>query len=128
MKVLLALAFVTVLALAGCSGSGGTQVPPQDADGNYVIRLSSSNKFSPMVARVPAGATVSWVNDAGVHDVTAQDGSWSSDDSETGLGRKMAAGDSFQKQFVTPGEYEYECGLHASQGMKGTIIVEEAST
>lgn len=126
MKLLLAISLLTLLALAGCSGSGGAEVPSRDADGNYVIHLSAGNKFSPMVAKIPAGSSVSWVNDAGVHDVTAQDGSWSSDDAETGLGHKMAAGETFQKQFVTPGEYDYECQLHSSQGMKGTIIVEDA--
>ena len=127
MKLLLALSLLTLLALAGCSGSGGAQVPSQDANGNYVIHLNSGNKFSPMVAKVPAGATVSWVDDSGVHDVTAHDESWSSDDEETGLGHKMSAGDHFEKQFVTPGEYDYHCQLHSGQGMKGTIIVEEAA-
>ena len=127
MKLLVAATLLAALALAGCSGSGGAQVPDQDSDGNYVVHLSVNNKFTPMVAKVPAGATILWVNDGGVHDVTAHDGSWSSDDDDTGLGHKRAEGDEFAKQFAEPGEYDYHCQLHSSSGMKGTIVVEAAA-
>lgn len=123
MKAILAIALLSLLALAGCSGSG-PQTPSQDADGNYVIHLTSANKFTPMNAKVPAGSNVTWVNDGGIHDVTAHDGSWSSDDTATGLGHKMAKGESFSKQFLTPGTYDYHCENHISMGMKGTLLVE----
>lgn len=122
MKALLAIALLGTLALAGCSGSSGeATVPAQDAEGNYVIHMTASNKFSPMVAKVPVGATVKWVNDGGVHDVTADDGSWGSDDD---LGRKTQPGDSYTHTFTVAGEVDYHCELHRSAGMKATIVVE----
>ena len=121
MKALLAIALLGTLALAGCSGSGGdATVPAQDGDGNYVIHMTASNKFTPMVAKVPVGATVKWVGDGGIHDVTAHDDSWSSDDE----GSKLQAGDSYTHTFTAAGEVDYHCQLHASAGMKGTIVVE----
>ena len=124
MKALVAVALLSLVALAGCSGSG-PQTPAQDAEGNYLVHMSAGNKFSPMIAKVPVGASVSWVNDGGVHDVTAHDGSWSSDDATSpGLGHKMQKGERYTRTFDQAGEVEYHCVIHASTGMKGTLIVE----
>lgn len=123
MKLLVAFLAVAAFALAGCSTTDGAVTPNMDAEGRYVIHLTAANRFSPADAKVPANATVIWVNDGGVHDVTAHDDSWSSDDIVGGLGHKMKEGEAFEKQFVTPGDYEYHCQMHASQGMTGTIHV-----
>ncbi len=124
MKALLAVLVLSALALAGCSG-GGPATPATDSEGRYVIHLTAGNRFSPANAQVPAKATVLFVNDGGVHDVTAHDDSWSSDDVVGGLGHKMQPGDSYQHTFATAGVVDYHCGLHASQGMKGTLHVGE---
>lgn len=123
MKLLIALLTVTAFALAGCGAKDGPVTPSMDAEGNYVIHLTAANRFSPANAQVPLNATVLWKNDAGVHDVTAHDGSWSSDDIVGGLGHKMQPGQSFNHTFTSAGTYDYHCELHASQGMKGTIHV-----
>lgn len=118
MKLLVVLAALAALTLAGCSGSGGDgSVPEQDAQGRYVIHMTANNRFTPADAKVPTGATVVWVNDGGVHDVTAHDDSWKSP-------RFMQEGTSYERRFTSPGTYEYHCDLHASQGMTGTLIVE----
>ena len=124
MKALLAAVLtLSTLALAGCSG-GGTATPSMDAEGRYVIHLTASNRFSPANAEVPANATVVFVNDGGVHDVSAKDGSWSSDDlAGGGLGHKMQPGESYVRTFGGAGDVEYVCKLHSSQGMKGTLHV-----
>lgn len=124
MKALLAVALLLLLALAGCSGSG-PQTPSMDAEGNYVIHLTAGNKFSPMLAKVPVNSTVVWVNDGGVHDVTAHDGAWSSDDvTAPGLGHKMQKGDRYVRTFTEAGDVDYHCVIHASTGMTGTLTVE----
>lgn len=121
MKAFLVLAAASLL-LAGCSGgAGGAQVPDQDDEGRYVIHMTSGNRFVPADAKVPAGATVVWVNDGGVHDVTAHDESWSSDKD---LGRKIQAGQEYERTFDAAGEVEYHCAIHASTGMAGTLHVE----
>lgn len=125
MKALVALVTLLALLLAGCSGSG-PQTPATDEQGRYVIHLTPGNRFSPANAQVPAGATVAFVNDGGVHDVTAHDDSWSSDDTVGGLGHKMQPGESYERKFGSAGDVDYHCALHASQGMKGTIHVAAA--
>ena len=121
MKGLLALAAFAGLLLAGCSGStGGSDgtAPPME-DGKYVIQMVSGNKFDPAAATIPAGSTVAWIVDNGVHDVTAQDDSWSSEDD----GAKLTPGDRYERTFDEPGVVEYKCALHEGSGMKGTLTV-----
>ena len=122
MKALLLVLALTTLALAGCSSSG-PETPSMDEQGRYVIHMSASNRFTPRDAAIPLNATVVFVNGGGVHDVTAHDGSWSSDNVNGGLGHKMQPGESFERKFTTAGDVEYHCELHASQGMAGTLHV-----
>lgn len=125
MKALFALALLLSLTLAGCGGAPEPVVPPQDAEGRYVIHMNAANRFTPTHAKVPVGATVLWINDGGVHDVTADDDSWSSDDAApAGLGQKIPSGQSFQRTFTAAGEVGYHCALHRSSGMTGTLVVE----
>jgi len=115
-KALVLLLLVGVL-LAGCSSPKGASTPDTDTHGRYVIHMTGSNRFTPMDAKVPVNATVVWVNDAGVHDVTSDDDAFRSP-------RTMAQGAEFDHRFTTPGTYTYVCTLHTSQGMTGTIHVE----
>lgn len=125
MKAILVAALFLSLTLAGCGGAPEPVVPEQDAEGRYVIHLNAANRFVPAFAKVPVGATVLWVNDGGVHDVTADDDSWSSDDAApAGLGQKIGAGQSYQHTFTAAGEVAYHCALHRSSGMTGKLIVE----
>ena len=124
MKLLFALAAVALL-LAGCSGGKGAVTPQMDAEGNYVIHMTAANRFTPANAKVPVGATVVWVNDGGVHDVTEHNDAWSSDDATGGgLGKKMQPGDRYERTFTAAGKVDYHCALHASTGMKATLTVE----
>lgn len=115
------LAVLAVSLLAGCTSSSDDEgdVPQQDAQGRYVIHMTAANRFTPPVAKVPVGATVIWVNDGGVHDVTADDGSWSSDDTKP----KLSPGQTYEHTFTEGGKVEYFCALHKSSGMKGTLVV-----
>lgn len=118
MKALLALALLSLLALAGCSGSGGGVVPDQDDEGRYVIHLTAGSKFSPMEAKVPVGATVVWVHDGGApHDVQG-------DGFTSGSPGGMREGDEFEHTFNEAGTYSYVCDIHQGSGMKGTLVVE----
>ncbi|MDQ3043551.1 MAG: plastocyanin/azurin family copper-binding protein [Chloroflexota bacterium] len=71
--------------------------------------------FDPALVEVPAGATVTWVNDT--------------DTSHTVMGRDLAfadsgplePGESFSQIFTVPGTYVYICGPHPN--MTGTIVV-----
>jgi plastocyanin len=114
-KLLVGLLLLGVL-LAGCSGSKGPVTPSMDSHQRYVIHMTGGNRFTPMEAQVPVNATVVWVNDAGVHNAFADDGSFKSPTS-------MPQGAEYDHQFTTPGDYTYVCTFHTGQGMKGTIHV-----
>jgi plastocyanin len=118
MKAILAVALLSALALAGCSGGGAT-VPSQDDEGRYVIHLTSANKFSPSVAKVPVGATVVWVHDGGApHDVQDDGGGFTS-----GVAGGMREGDEFEHTFGEAGTHSYSCHIHEDAGMRGKLVV-----
>lgn len=119
MKALLVLALLSALLLAGCSGSGGDgTTPSQDSEGRYVVEMTSANKFSPAVAKVPLDATVVWVHEGGApHDVQG-------DGFSSGPAAGMREGDEYEHTFAEAGSYEYHCQVHEGSGMKGTIVVE----
>ena len=74
--------------------------------------------FEPSTLRVPAGATVTWVNNetqAGLAHTSTSDGSgWDSD--------FLSPGDSYARGFPSSGQFPYHCEPHPN--MKATIIVE----
>ena len=121
-----ALAVASVL-LAGCGSNDGV-LPDKDAQGRYVIHLTSANQFQPAKAHVPVGSTVVWVVDAGNHDVNAEDGSFSSNDGRPldarGYPTLMGPGESFAYTFNETGRFTYWCHTHHEMGMKGLLVVE----
>lgn len=116
---------VLVLAVAGCFGGepGPATVPPQDDDGRYVIAMTSENHFVPDHALVPRDAVVVWVTEGGAHDVTAANGSWSSNQQGGALGR----GETYERALGVPGTHEYVCETHRVLGMNGIVEVSDAS-
>lgn len=127
MRALLALLLAAPMLLAGCSGPEGV-VPDQDAQGRYVIHLTGDNRFDPAEARVPVGATVVWVVDGGAHDVHADDGSFSSDDTgrtdAEGYPLLLQPGDEWTHTFDEAGSFPYWCHTHHEYRMRGKIVVE----
>ncbi len=80
-----------------------------------------NNVFVPKTITVPAGTTVTWINDEdpnvldNIHDVMADDyTSWSS--------AYLNPGDSYSHTFAAPGTYHYLCDLHSR--MEGTVVVQ----
>ena len=125
MRLLLLLALAS-WALAGCSADPYV-VPGQDEAGRYVIHLTAANRFDPSHAKVPVGATVAWVVDAGAHDVNADDGSFSSNTGRpldaNGHVALLQAGESFNHTFAEAGSWHYWCHTHHELDMEGTIRV-----
>lgn len=70
--------------------------------------------FEPASLTVPAGTTVTWVNNDGSnHNVKFADA----------LGPRMKHHSSWSRTFTAPGTYPYECAIHG-KSMSGTVIVE----
>ncbi|MGH2585000.1 MAG: cytochrome P460 family protein [Dehalococcoidia bacterium] len=77
--------------------------------------LVQAYTFLPDTITVPAGTTVTWINnDVVPHTVTAGDGSWDSG--------KMLYGFSFSQRFDTPGTFQFNCSIHPV--MTGQVVVE----
>jgi plastocyanin len=112
--LLVPLALLAAVALAGCGGDeGGAGVAAAAPVTGVTEVAAEDNQFSPAAIQVPAGTTVTWeFKDRFVpHDVTA-DG-WSSGDPQR-QGR-------FTHTFTEPGTYPYRCTLH--DGMTGQVVV-----
>lgn len=71
----------------------------------------SNFSFAPETLFVASGTTVTWTNkDQAIHTVKF-----------LGQDHTIASGESFSKTFNKPGEYVYQCGIHAA--MKGKVVV-----
>lgn len=82
----------------------------------------ADNLFQAPSVTVTAGDTVVWTKPGSrVHNVTADDGSFSSGD--------LAAGRTFSRVFNTPGTFRYHCSIHGAPGgigMSGVVGVQAA--
>lgn len=76
------------------------------------------NYFDQASITVPAGTTVTWVqNGNNPHTTTSYDGLW-----DSGL-IQGGSGGTFSYTFDEPGTYTYYCIPHEDQGMVGTVTV-----
>ena len=102
---LAALALVLIMVMAPSAGATGrttTTVSIQDFF------------FSPANVSVPAGTTVTWVNEGNVpHTVTSDDGQF-----DSGV---LMPGDSYTVMFKGQGTITYHCMIHPS--MTGSVTV-----
>jgi plastocyanin len=74
-------------------------------------------KFAPAKLTIKTGETVVWTNkDDNDHNVTADDGSFKTDDN-------LRPGDSFKHTFDKKGKFPYSCTLHPR--MKGIVLVSD---
>jgi len=127
--VLRATGLGAAAAAAGCIGGGGgsgDEVEALDApEGTEVVEVgpNGSLKFAPESLTVTSGTPVRFVwLDAG-HDVNVQ--SQPTDANWDGHGALESRGFSHEHTFEVPGTYEYVCTPHSTQGMRGSITVEE---
>ncbi len=107
-----------ILMAVACGTAGGTSYGQPSA---YRVSMVKSYRFEPSVLQVPAGTTVTWVNDDDIaHSVKFTKGA----DFQS---KPLQPGDNVSYTFPMPGEYEFECGLHP-QIMKGKIVVQSAGS
>jgi len=120
-------AIVAILALLivfyGCSIPAGTASQTSESTAASQEKSANSSKsaavsienfaFSPDTLTVKAGTTVVWTNnDSTAHNIKIADFT----------SPKIAAGETFEYKFDSPGTFDYSCGIHPS--MTGTIIVQ----
>ena len=124
--------------LTGLLGFLALQVAAQtDCDGADHTILAGSFYYSPASLTINVGETVAWVNEGGFHDVNGNVSviTGESFDNPEAFSLPSVSGNAMGvcmgiHTFTIPGEYNYDCsiGLHAANGMIGTIIVEAPPT
>jgi plastocyanin len=114
------LAAVALLSIAGCGRSAATK--PSRPTPNTMLQPKIVENpggepdawYRPNPIRVRVGQAITWTNnDADLHDVTADDGTFASG--------TLAAGGTFRWVPRRVGTYRYSCTLHPE--MHGTVIV-----
>ncbi len=103
----------TIVVRSGVAGTTTTTVAGGGGGGPAEVRMAG-RRFSPLSLTVPAGTTVSFVNDDDRdHTATAGDRSF-----DSGI---LAPGRTFNRTFGVPGTFPFVCLLHPD--MTGTITV-----
>lgn len=134
-RVLAGLGSVAAVSLAGCSST---------AEDDYDVGMTAV-AFNPPSVTVSVGEEVVWRNTSSRgHTVTAYaddipeeaeffaSGGFESEAAarkayNQNVGGLIDSGQSYSHTFEVPGEYRYLCIPHESQGMVGTVVVEEES-
>ena len=97
----------------GAGGEGAPGVTATITKGAFDEK-NAARAFDPVIIRVTAGTTVTWMNDDDVaHTVTADEGEF-----DSGF---VNPGQSWSHTFTEPGTYRYYCLPHP--WMKGTVVV-----
>lgn len=116
-------------ALVAFSGLGlglGVVLLPATTAGAATSVSIMNFSFQPATATVPAGSTVTWVNqDSTMHSVTSDTGAFDSGNGLCPPANCLAQGATFSHQFSTPGTYKYHCNVHTY--MQGTVVVTGAT-
>ena len=111
---------LAIAVVTACSNSSYGTGPGGGTGGRSTTITVSNNKFSPTPDTMAAGqATFSWANGAVTHNVTWLTG--------PGTALPASSGDKSSgtyKATLAAGMYTYECTIHASLGMHGTIVVQ----
>jgi plastocyanin len=120
---ILAIAAATVTAAcssstyAGSSGNpGGT--PPMTA----TVNATSTDTFTPANVAVGVGGTVTFTFGEVAHNVFFDNAPAGAPDAIPGANANMSQ----TRTFTTAGTFEYNCHIHP--GMKGTVVVSNASS
>ncbi|MES3160346.1 MAG: halocyanin domain-containing protein [Halorubrum sp.] len=119
---------VSVVALAGCAalGSDGREFgDPVERTGESEVGVTvgagNGLEYDPEHVVIDVGTTVvwEWTGRGGGHDVVAVE------DDRFASELVDEAGYTFEHTFEEPGEYEYVCTPHQTQGMVGMVEVVE---
>ncbi len=84
---------------------------------HFVNIDSKSLSFEPAELTIQVGDVVTWTNDGGLHNVVADDESFTSGPPSQDLWV-------YSHTFNAGGIFGYHCSVHAGQGMTGTVTVE----
>lgn len=109
--------------LSDANNYDGTVTDATDRTEVTVTVAPEAFAFDPAAVEIETGTTVvwEWSGVYGAHNVVAEDGTFDSGDPVS------EEGHTFEYTFEEPGAYKYHCDPHEGQGMKGGVLVREAS-
>jgi plastocyanin len=117
---------VLIVLLCVC----GLAAPPARA-ANVTVNVGGAGfSYSPATVTIQAGDSVTWVNQGGLHNVTADDGSFhcaQGCDGAGGNGNPSSALWTATRTFPQAGTFRYYCEQHGGPqgaGMSGTVVVQ----
>jgi plastocyanin len=114
--VALALGLATFhIWYGGAASATAAEPEPAAAPPPTAIVRMVDFKYEPETLTVPAGTTVTWVDEVGIHSVRSETEKFESD--------PLAVGQRYQHRFDRPGRYSVYCTLHGKDTMAGTIEV-----
>src|SRR5712672_3371960 len=107
--------------------------PASATNYNVAVGPDGALIFSPRNITISVGDSVTWQSSGGggvhTHNVVANNGSFrcaAGCDGEGGNGTPSGVAWSFTRTFSTPGTVDYNCEVHKSAGMTGSVIVNGA--
>jgi plastocyanin len=108
MSAVLAAVAATAAIPAGAFGGASARTA-----GSHTVILKNV-RFHPATLSIARGESVKWVwEDGGIeHNVTFH-----------GLHSRTMASGSYTVKFTQRGTFDYSCTIHASEGMKGKVVV-----
>jgi plastocyanin len=127
--ITITILLIAALSITACGGGiSNTQAPAVPVTQEPTIAPGAQNSgstvqdvkivnftFTPDTITISPGTTVKWTNqDATEHTVTADDGSFDSD--------QLKQGQSFTFTFTNAGTFSYSCSNHPN--MKGKVVVQ----
>jgi plastocyanin len=104
--------------IAGSSNNNNGGAPPMTA----TVNATTANTFTPSSVVIGVGGTVTFAFGDVAHNVFFDNTPAGAPDAIPGTNANMTAA----RTFTTAGTFEYDCHLHP--GMKGTVVVSNAST
>jgi plastocyanin len=112
-SLVLSVAFATVGIMAAVSSAGALGGTDGQAAGNHTVILKNI-RFRPATLSIRRDESVKWVWEDGdiEHNVTFH-----------GFHSRTMTSGSYTVRFTQAGTFNYNCTLHASEGMKGKIVV-----
>ena len=122
-RIFLTSAIAALAAACSSSGIAGTSnnpggAPPMTA----TVNATSANAFTPANVAIGVGGTVTFAFGDVAHNVFFDNSPAGAPDAIPGTNANMSAA----RTFTTPGTFEFDCHIHP--GMKGTVLVSNAST
>jgi len=97
-------------------------IPPCGSTADVTVEVSSF-MFSPKDITIDVGDVVRWVNNGGTHNVNGNQSVYPNNPESFFSGEPSSDAWTYDFKFNVAGVYTYQCDLHASLGMVGSVTV-----